>query len=134
MVIMWLLSITQVSQVIIVETSKLCTKIVKIFVKYFCWKISVVAALLLGCRRCARYPTPRGISYALLDFFLRSYWDVVAALDILRRGGISYALLDFFLRSLWDVVAALDIPRSQGISHASRAFSLTARRGALAKH
>ena len=56
---MWLLSITQVSQVIIVETSKLCTKIVKIFVKYFCWKISVVAALLLGCRCCARHPTPR---------------------------------------------------------------------------
>ena len=50
---MWLLSITQVSQVIIVETSKPCTKIVKIFVKYFCWKISVVAALLLGCRCCA---------------------------------------------------------------------------------
>ena len=66
---------------------------------------------------------------------LRSYWDVVAALDILRRGGISYALLDFFLLSYWDVVAALDIPRSRGgISHASRAFSLTARRGALAKH
>ena len=76
----------------------------------------------------------QGISHALLDFFLRSYWDVVAALDILRRGGISYALLDFFLFSLWDVVAALDILRRGGISHALRAFSLTARRGALAKH
>ena len=29
-------------------------------------------------------------------------------------GGISYALLDFFLLSYWDVVAALDIPRSRG--------------------
>lgn len=64
MLIMWLLSITQVSQVIIVETSKPCTKIVKIFVKYFCWKISVVAALF--------------------DFL---FGDVVAALDILRRAG-----------------------------------------------
>ena len=49
------------------------------------------------------------------DFRNSSYWNVVAALDIVRRGGgINYALLDFFLLSYWDVVAALYIVRRGG--------------------
>ena len=49
------------------------------------------------------------------DFRNSSYWNVVAALYIVRRGGgISYALLDFFLLSYWDVVAALYIVRRGG--------------------
>ena len=54
------------------------------------------------------------IGMSLLRSDIPYYGDVVAALDIVRRGGISYALLDFFLLSYWDVVAALDIPRSRG--------------------
>ena len=69
------------------------------------------------------------------DFFAGDdfYWDVVAALDIVRRGGLVTLCLTFSC-SLIGMSSLCSTSRARGgISHASRAFSLAARRGGPCK-